>query len=192
MQNPEIIQSIKQTCKLLSDMQVEEAAAHIKDHYPFKPLSKSKRQYSPRQMTEIFVRDRFTDRYKGHQLVFPPSLRLISQYIPEIFPYHKNGKMSVGHIAYWELFPTIDHIDPVAREGVDEKSNWVCCSMLTNSIKSNWTIMELGWDLLPIDETTTWDGMLGWYIDQVEANKTFLSKEYFKIWYRAAKACSTL
>ncbi len=188
MQNSEIIQAIKQTCKLLSDREVENAALHIKDHYPFKPLSKSKRQYSARQLTEIFVRDRFIDRYKGHQLVFPPSLRLISHYIPEIFPYHKNGKMSAGHIAYWELFPTMDHIVPVAREGRDEKSNWVCCSMLTNSIKSNWMLEELGWVLLPIDETTNWDGMLKWYIDQVEENKFFLSTTYFKTWYNAAKA----
>lgn len=191
MQNLEAIHTIKQVCKLLSDNQVKEAALYVKDNYPFRPLLKSKRNYSARQMTAIFVRDGFIDRYRGHQLVFPPTLRLISQHIPEIFPYHKNGKMSVGHIAYWELFPTIDHIFPVAREGKDEESNWVCCSMITNSIKSNWTLDELGWQLLPSGNINNWDGMLQWYIDQVEENNTFLSTTYFKTWYKAAKACST-
>jgi hypothetical protein len=191
MQNLEAIQAIKQVCELLSDKQVKEAALHIQDHYPFKPLAKSKRKYSARQMLDIFVRDGFIDRYKGHQLVFPPSLRLISQYIPEIFPYHKNGKMSVGHMAYWELFPTIDHVLPVAREGRDDEMNWVCCSMLSNSIKSNWTLDELGWQLLPPGNIVEWDGMLKWYIDQVEENNIFLSTQYFRTWYNAAKAART-
>ncbi len=34
------------------------------------------------------------------------ALRLLAIYLPEKFPYHKNGKMSEGHIAFWELFPT--------------------------------------------------------------------------------------
>jgi hypothetical protein len=187
MHNFEAIQTIKQACRLLSNNQVKEAALHIKEHYPFKPLIKSKRNYSARQMTAIFIRDGFIDRYKGQQLVFPPALRLISHYIPETFPYHKNGKMSVGHIAYWELFPTIDHVFPVTREGMDEESNWVCCSMLTNSIKSNWTLNELGWQLLQPGNNTNWDGMLQWYIDQVEENNAFLSNNYFRTWYHAAK-----
>ena len=192
MQYAESIQAIKQACKFISDGQIDEAAQHIGDNFPFKPLEKSARKYTPLQMTNIFFRDGFIDRYKGHPLVFPPSLRIISHYLPTMFPYHKNGKMSVGHIAYWQLFPTIDHIYPVARGGKDEESNWVCCSMLSNSIKSNWTLQEFEWELLSPGNRTNWDGMLSWYIDQVEANKTFLSKNYFKIWYNAAKACSTI
>lgn len=192
MQYTESIHAIKQACRFISDGQIDEAAHHIGEHYPFKPLEKSARKYTPLQMTKIFVRDGFIDRYKGHPLVFPPSLRIISHYLPAIFPYHKNGKMSVGHIAYWQLFPTIDHIYPVARGGKDEETNWVCCSMLSNSIKSNWTLEELEWELLPPGNRADWDGMLGWYIEQVEANNTFLSKQYFKIWYNAAKACSTI
>lgn len=192
MQYTESIQAIKQACKFISDGQIDEAAQHIDNHFPFKSLEKSDSQYSPLQKTNIFIRDGFIDRYKGHLLVFPPSLRLISHYLPKEFPYHPNGKMSVGHIAYWQLFPTIDHIYPVARGGKDEESNWVSCSMLSNSIKSNWTLEELEWELLPPGNMTNWDGMLRWYIDQVEANNTFLSKKYFKTWYNAAKACSTI
>jgi hypothetical protein len=111
-------------------------------------------------MTRIFLRDGFIDRYKGDKLVFPPALRLISYYFPDVFPYHKNGKMTEGHIDYWELFPTIDHVVPVARGGQDSPDNWICCSMLTNSIKSNWTLGELGWELLPPGKPEKWSGML--------------------------------
>jgi hypothetical protein len=70
---------------------------------------------------------------------------------------------------------------------MDEESNWVCCSMLTNSIKSNWTLNELGWQLLQPGNNTNWDGMLQWYIDQVEENNAFLANNYFRTWYHAAK-----
>lgn len=130
---------IHQACNLVSSGNVDEAASVIRRGYPFSPIAKSGRNYTPRTMTKIFVRDGFIDRYRGTQLVFPPTLRILSQYLPLDFPYHKNGKMTEGHLAYWELFPTIDHIQPVARGGIDTEENWVCCSMLTNSIKSNWT-----------------------------------------------------
>jgi hypothetical protein len=48
--------------------------------------------------------------------------------------------MSETHIIYWALFPTIDHVVPVAREGPDEDKNWVTTSMLRNAAKSNWTL----------------------------------------------------
>lgn len=187
MQYTESIQAIKQACKFISDGQIDEAAQHIDNHFPFKSLEKSGRQYTPLQKTNIFIRDGFIDRYKGHQLVFPGSLRLISHYLPKEFPYHPNGKMSVGHIAYWQLFPTIDHIYPVARGGKDEKPNRVSCSMLTNSIKSNWTLDELGWELLPPGDKTQWDGMVGWFIDQIESNKSLLAIKYLENWYNATK-----
>ncbi|MFF0818704.1 HNH endonuclease [Rhodococcus sp. NPDC003318] len=54
--------------------------------------------------------------------------------------------MSQTHFAYWELFPTIDHIVPVTRGGADDESNWVTTSMLRNSAKAHWTLDELGGD----------------------------------------------
>ncbi len=92
MQYTESIQAIKQACKFISDGQIDEAAQHIGDHFPFKPLEKSSRKYTYLQMTNIFIRDGFIDRYKGHPLVFPPSLRLISHYLPKAFPYIRMGK----------------------------------------------------------------------------------------------------
>ena len=139
-------------------------------------------------MTNVFLRDGFIDRYRGDRLVYPAALRLISSMLPKVFPYHKNGKMDVGHIAYWELFPTIDHIVPVARGGVDDESNWVCCSMLTNGIKSNWLLDELRWNLLQPGSLEQWDGMLSWFIGQMERSPEYFEVSYLKAWYNAAKS----
>lgn len=52
--------------------------------------------------------------------------------------------MTETHFAQWELFPTIDHLDLVARGGVDEASNWVTTSMLRNSAEAHWRLES--WD----------------------------------------------
>lgn len=96
--------------------------------------------------------------------------------------------MSEGHIVFWELFPTIDHLVPVARGGKDEESNWVCCSMLTNSIKSNWTLEQLQWELFPKGDLENWDGMFTWFIEQVESDEKLLKHAYIKNWFNAALA----
>jgi hypothetical protein len=179
------VDTIQEACHLIENGNLEKAKATISSRYPFQPLAKSGRNYTPRAMTRIFVRDGFIDRYKGHRLVYPPALRLLSQYMPDVFPYHKNGKMSVGHLAYWELFPTIDHIDPVAREGPDNSVNLVCCSMLTNSIKSNWTLEQLGWSLLPPGDFKAWDGMTSWFLRRAKKDAQALGDPYIQKWYRA-------
>jgi hypothetical protein len=180
-------ETIIEACRFISQGDIKEAASSINLHYPFQPIEKSSRQYSPREMIKVFVRDGFIDRYKGTRLVYPPALRLISHHLPKELPYHKNGKMTEGHLAYWELFPTIDHIVPVSMGGKDEESNWLCCSMLTNSIKSNWTLEQIGWDLLPSGNLSNWDGMLKWFIDTAENDQEVTKIPYFKKWLNATK-----
>ncbi|MFM9904917.1 MAG: HNH endonuclease [Pyrinomonadaceae bacterium] len=179
---------IHQACNLISSGSIDEAASVIRIGYPFSPTAKSGRNYTPRTMTKIFVRDGFIDRYRGTKLVFPPTLRILSQYLPLDFPYHKNGKMTEGHFAYWELFPTIDHAQPVARGGINEEDNFVCCSLLTNSIKSNWTLEQLQWELLPRGDVQKWDGMMNWFLNQIEKDNSLLEIPYLKTWWNAAKA----
>jgi len=182
--------AIKKACSFISKGKLDIAGHVIDEDYPFIPLTKGKRSYTPREMTKVFMRDGFIDRYRGTKLIYPPALRLLSIYLPEKFPYHKNGKMSEGHIAFWELFPTIDHLVPVARGGKDEESNWVCCSMLTNSIKSNWTLEELEWELKPKGDFKDWDGLIHWFIQQVNRDEKQLEISYIKKWHKAALDCA--
>ena len=182
--------AIKLACSLISKGKIDQAGSVIDGEYPFVPLIKGKRSYTPREMTKVFISDGFIDRYRGTKLIYPPALRLLSIYLPKQFPYHKNGKMSEAHIGYWELFPTIDHLVPVARGGKDEESNWVCCSMLSNSIKSNWTLEELQWELKPKGDFHEWNGLIHWFIQQVHRDEKQLKNPYVKKWHKAALDCA--
>ena len=95
--------------------------------------------------------------------------------------------MSETHIAFWELWPTVDHIVPIARGGTDEPSNWACTSMLRNSIKSNWTLEELDWTLRESGNIEEWDGLMGWFFKYTSKDEKLLEDPYLKKWWVAAK-----
>lgn len=176
---------LKLICEALQKDDADSASKIARSEYPFTPIQSSKRRNTPQQSVQIFVRDGFIDRYSGHRLVYPGALRLLSLLLPEEFPAHPNWKMSESHIVYWELFPTIDHVLPVARGGADDESNWVTTSMLRNSAKSNWTLEELGWELLPAGDFNEWDGLSDWFRSYVDSAPQFLGDGQIQKWYRA-------
>ena len=112
----------------------------------------------------IFRRDRFTDRYSGAPLVFPGTLRAISLLLPTDFPYQRNWRQSETHAAFWELYPTIDHVVPLARGGADDADNVVTTSMVRNAAKANWTLEELGWPVTLATPLADWDDLLPWFL----------------------------
>ena len=131
--------------------------------------------------TEIFRRDGFIDRYSGEKLIYPPVLKILSVLMEKEFPYQKNWKMSETHIAWWELIPTVDHVEPVARGGEDEKENWVCTSQLRNSAKSNWKLEDLGWEMKKKGDLKKWDGMMGWFMEYMKkAPSEICNDKYIK------------
>ena len=123
-------------------------------------------------------------------MIFPPVLNLISELLPRVFPTHSNWKMSETHMAYWELSAMIDHVVPIARGGKDDESNWVTSSPLSNSQKANWTIEEMNWELKSPGIIEEWDGMLNWFIEFIDTDKSILEQKFvageIKTWYRAA------
>ena len=133
-------------------------------------------------MCRVFLKDGFIDRYSGDKLLFPGLIKLLTIEFPEIFKYHKNWKMSETHLVYWELFPTIDHLIPVARGGQDNESNWITTSMVRNSAKSNWTIEELGWTLHHKGQLTNWDGLINCFIDLANKNPVYEKDNYITQW----------
>ena len=181
---------IARVCDALTQSDDQTAAQIIEREYPFEAVSVNKRTYTKFQRTLIFIRDGFVDRYSGNRVVFPPVLNLISGLLPNEFPAHRNWKMSVSHMAYWELSPMIDHVVPSARGGKDEDRNWITSSPLSNSKKANWTLEELGWELKPPGDLGKWDGMLNWFLEFVNRDKSILEHEYvageIKSWYSAA------
>jgi hypothetical protein len=181
---------LSDVCAALSINQQGEASEILCAQYPFVPLANVGRHYSIRQMLAVFLRDGFVDRYSGARLVCPATLRLISKRLPEHFPFHRNGRLDVCHFAFWELFPTVDHFVPVARGGADDEGNWFTTSMVRNAAKSAFTLDELGWSLHPPGNTADWDGLVGWFVEQVRADRTLLDDLYLRQWFAAASSAN--
>ena len=175
-------------CAALSGNRADKAGAILSDRYPFVSLINVGRRHSVRQMLTAFVRDGFVDRYSGARLICVAALRLISKRLPDQFPFQTNWRMDACHFAFWELAPTIDHILPVSRGGTDDESNWVTTLMLRNSAKANFTINELGWSLYPPGNMKEWDGLLGWFIDQANADHAVLDDPYLRQWFTASRS----
>jgi hypothetical protein len=160
-----------------------EAIKIIQNDYPFVYLPREKRMYTDKQKIKQFIKDGFIDRYSGQRLVNPGLLKVISYYLPNVFPYHPHWKMDECHNAYWELIPTVDHIHPIALGGADSEENYATTSMLHNSIKNNWTLEQLQWTLYPAGDYAEWDGLTGLFIKLVEQDKELLKDAYIKRWY---------
>ena len=154
--------------------------------YPFVPVEKTSRSYTERRSLRLFYRDGFVDRYSGTRLVNPGALLLLSVLLPEDFPADPNWAMSRSHFAFWELFPTIDHLQPVSRGGEDTEANWVTTSMLRNSAKAHWTLTELGWGLHPPGDHAQWDGLTDWFVRYLRANPAPIAVPYIGRWFRAS------
>lgn len=161
------------------------AANLLTERYPFEPLTNVGRSYSPAQCMRIFKRDGFVDRYSGRRLIFPGTLRLLSELLPLEFPFHANWKTDACHFAFYEMFPTIDHVVPVSRGGADDETNWVSTSMVRNAAKANFTLAELGWQLAPAGDLGQWDGLTAWFLDITRPPHSHLSP-YLRKWRDAA------
>ena len=180
---------LARACKAVEEQRLEQASTILATEYPFAPLTKNaERKYSLGQCMEVFVRDGFIDRYSGRRLVFPGTLRLLSLLLPQEFPFHSNWKTDACHFAFWELFPTIDHVVPVSRGGLDREDNWVSTSMLLNAAKANFTPQELGWTLHQPDDVNHWDGLTDWFLRQTDLMPELRSNIYLRRRRVAAEA----
>ena len=164
---------IKNICELLLDEKRQDSIDFANENYPFNTRQPQKRQYSKFQMCKVFLRDGFIDRYSGDKLIFPGLIKIMTIEFPEIFKYHRNWKMSDTHMIYWDLFPTIDHLIPVARGGQDNYSNWITTSMIRNSAKSNWTLEEIGWNLHTKGQLDEWDGLVKCFLELTNKNPKY-------------------
>lgn len=176
---------IKEICQNLLDDNKEEGRQIANEKYPFTSYLTEKRNCTLFQQTKVFLRDGFIDRYSGQKLLFPGIFRILKIELPDVFPAHLNWKMTDTHIVYWELFPTIDHIHPIARGGMDKEHNWITTSMLRNSAKSNWTLKEVGWTIKEPGDLKTWDGLINIFIELIEKNNSLLADLYIKKWYKS-------
>lgn len=180
--------ALQQVSDLLSSGDSTSAAEILGSVFPPLPLSAPRASWSFARLTEVFIRDGFTDRYFGVPLVFPGALRAMSVLSPSLLPYHRNWKQTLTHPAYWSHYPTIDHVVPLARGGADDPSNVVTTSMLHNAAKSNWLLSELGWPIAEAPSAAGWDGLLTWFCREYERNEKLRQEPSLRKWYNAAKS----
>ena len=150
---------LRQVAILLHNKNFVLAEKMVNEKYPFTPIESSGRNYTVKQMVTQFFNDGFIDRYSGKRLVNPGILRIMSEMLPEAFPYQAHWKTDECHMAYWDLQPTVDHIYPVSLGGKDTSENWATTSMVNNSIKNNFTLEQLGWTLKDKGDIQNWDGL---------------------------------
>lgn len=181
------VEILEDVSKYILKNNINGAKRIIETEYPFKKPIVKIRKYTDKEKMEQFVKDGFIDRYSGQKLVNPGLLKVLSYYMPDVFPYHSHWKMENCHNAYWELVPTLDHIFPIALGGSDDKENWTTTSMLHNSIKSNWTLKQLSWKLYESGDFKVYDGLTGLFVQLVEADETLLNDSYIHRWYHLSK-----
>ena len=145
------------------------------------------RKYSVLEMMQQFFRDGFIDRYSGNRLINPGMLRILSEFMPDAFPYQSHWKTDKCHIAYWEIQPTIDHIQPISLGGKDAPENWATTSMVHNSVKSNYTLEQLGWTLKDGGDIHKWNGLSIEFVSLVENNPCLKQINRIKSYYEATK-----
>jgi hypothetical protein len=183
MNRAEVIES---ACRLLAGGKVDNAKTLLITRYPAPQASTPRAYWTPERLVRVFIRDSFTDRYSGQPLVFPGTLRALSILLPETFPYHPNWRQSETHPAFWELYPTIDHVVPVARGGSDDEANVVTTSMLRNGAKGNWLLEELNWPAPSPASAAGWDGLLRWFLDAYSTEPQLRASSRVRQWHTAA------
>ena len=151
-----------------------------------KSESSNPRQSSSKRILHIAVRDGFIDLYTGNRLLYPAVMKTMNLLLPKEFPAHSNYKMGETHIAWWELFPTLDHLTPVTCDGVDTDENIVLCAMTTNMDKGNRTLKELDWTLHARGDMNQWDGLLKVATALIAKRSELLDDAYIKRWHNAA------
>ncbi|WP_200933426.1 MULTISPECIES: hypothetical protein [unclassified Rhodococcus (in: high G+C Gram-positive bacteria)] len=125
---------LARACVALSAGDAEAAQDIINTDCPLVIGTAGQREYTLTQKLRIFYRDGFLDRYSGDRLAHPGALWTLSMLLPKQFDAHSNGKMTETHFAHWELFPSIDHVDPVAQITPLTGSPPRCCATLPRRI----------------------------------------------------------
>jgi hypothetical protein len=155
----------------------DRGAALLDEVWPHAATSRTERKISERQRFKVFKADGFRCRYSGDLLFFPPYLRSLSALWPEKFPYHRNGKSEITHIAYWSHIASLEHVEPVATGGAEAEDNWITTSMARNMVRSRFSLTALDWTVKPRAPLSDWDGGVGAMLDLLRAYPHLLDDE---------------
>lgn len=148
------------------------------------------RKLSMETKMEAYIRDNFTCRYCGSRLFATPIFRLLSEIDPNGFPYDPSWQMTRCHKYYWKHTPSADHVVAVAQGGSNELANLLTACYRCNSIKSVWTLKEVGFVIRPITRER-WNGAMSHLEPMANAlgrGRAPWVREWLRPWERLAAA----
>ena len=198
---------LEKVALLLIEGNTEEASAILRARYPFVPWQRPERtkrlekgtvsvqktvdvpesrKYTQKESLEVFFEDGYVDRYSANRLVSPAALYVITHALPDEFPW--GGARKNTHQGLWDLFPTIDHVEPISHGGADVRENWVTTSMTMNMRKGNESMYDLGWSIHAAGDSCEWDGLVSWYVSYSQDNPDVVSVLNNKGWHKATIA----
>ena len=182
------IDAINEACLALINGDLEKGRKIIAEEYPHKKPIDKRKSFTMKEKIEIFMRDGFIDRYTGDRLIFPGVLYVLHCVLPDVVPYQDNWKTDACHQAWWELYPSVDHIIPLAVGGTNKKENLVCTTYKRNQAKLAARPEEIGWTLHPAGKLEDWDGKIYWFMDYVTNHSKLLDDKHIRDWYEACCA----
>lgn len=143
--------------------QVEDGARLLQPiAYPPRELPRRK-PLSRELMVLVFQRDSYCCRYCGGRTILTPVMELLGVLYPDIFPFQSAGwKAGVTHPAVISRSPAVDHVVPAAWGGSNQISNLVTACTPCNSIKSDMSLEQIGWQLVQV-ANPGWDGLAHYY-----------------------------
>jgi len=137
------------------------------------------------RMAAVFARDNYTCRYCGRRTIALPVLNAIADILPDVLSRDSVAwKPYLTDMVFFKLSTSLDHKQPVTRGGTQEPKNLVTACWLCNSMKQNYALEELEWDLLA-RPTDPWDGLSG-VLEAIVEHQS-LTKGYYRTWIRALR-----
>ena len=122
------------------------------------------RSFAARRSAEVYRRDGFQCRYCGRCVMPRPIAELMATLFPEDLAFHTHYKSGCVHPVFWTRVAEADHIFPGSLGGDwDDPMNHATACVACNVRKSNYTLEDLGWQLVAGGRDAGWDGMVALY-----------------------------
>jgi hypothetical protein len=136
----------------------------------------------------VYTRDGWRCRIAGcrRRLIFEPVIRLLGDLFSDLVPYDSGLGWQCHPLGRW-CVPALDDRLAHTLGGSSKMGNLLTLCSPCNTVTSNWTLEELGAEVMPGEPAGDWDGLTGIYEALWEVAER-PSPTYHRAWLRALAA----